>query len=94
MLNLTALLNLSTLLNKDMRPDLLIKLINGFIDRRLISNSLHVKWSNFCNSSYNYAIFLPMLGHDLEMSCTKFHENRFRIDGEIDEKHALQIIVS
>ena len=34
-----------------------------------------------------------MLGHDLEMSCTKFHENRLIIDGEIDEKHALQIIV-
>ena len=31
-----------------------------------------------------------MLGHDLEMSCAKFQENRFRIDGEIDEKHALQ----
>ena len=37
--------------------------------------------------------FLPMLGHDLEMSCTKFHENRLIIDGEIVEKHALQIIV-
>ena len=37
-----------------------------------------------------------MLGHDLEMSCTKFHENRFIMDGEIDEKDAadaLQIIV-
>ena len=33
-----------------------------------------------------------LLGHDLEMSCTKFYENRFRIDEEIDEKHALQII--
>ena len=30
------------------------------------------------------------------MSCnvTKFIENRLIIDGEIDEKHALQIIVS
>ena len=28
------------------------------------------------------------------MSCAKFQENRFRIDGEIDEKHALQIILS
>ena len=28
------------------------------------------------------------------MSCAKFQENRSRIDGEIDEKHALQIIVS
>ena len=38
--------------------------------------------------------FLPMLGHDLEMSYTKFYENRLIIDGEINEKHALQIIVS
>ena len=38
--------------------------------------------------------FLPMLGHDLKMSCTKFHDNRLKIDGEIDEKYALQIIVS
>ena len=38
--------------------------------------------------------FLPMLGHDLEMSHTKFYENRLIIDGEIDKKHALQIIVS
>ena len=38
--------------------------------------------------------FLQMLGHDLEMPCTKFHENRFIIDGEIDRKHAIQIIVS
>ena len=35
-----------------------------------------------------------MLGHDLEMSCAKCKGNRFRIDREIDEKHALQIIVS
>ena len=35
-----------------------------------------------------------MLGHDLEMSCTKFFEDRLIIEGEIDEKHALQIIVS
>ena len=35
-----------------------------------------------------------MLGHHLEMSCAKFPENQFRINGEIDEKHALQIIVS
>ena len=33
--------------------------------------------------------FSPMLGHHLEMFCTKFHENRLIIDGEIDEKHAL-----
>ena len=38
--------------------------------------------------------FLLMLGHDLKMSCTKFYENRLIIDGEIDEKLALQIIVS
>ena len=37
---------------------------------------------------------LPMLGHDLEMSCTKFHENQLIINGEINEKIALQIIVS
>ena len=35
-----------------------------------------------------------MLEHDLEMSCAKFQGNQFRIDGEIDEKYALQIIVS
>ena len=32
-----------------------------------------------------------MLERDLEMACTKFHENWLIIDGEIDEKHALQI---
>ena len=41
-----------------------------------------------------FANFFLILGHDLEMSYAKFLENRFRIDGEIDEKHALQIIVS
>ena len=35
-----------------------------------------------------------MLGQDLEMSSAKFLGNRFRIDGEIDEMHALQISVS
>ena len=35
-----------------------------------------------------------MLENDLEMSCAKFHENRLIIDWEIDEKHALPIIVS
>ena len=30
-----------------------------------------------------------MLEPDLDMACTKFQENRFRIDGEIDEKHYL-----
>ena len=32
-----------------------------------------------------------MLGHDLEIACTKFQVNLFRIDGEITEKHAQQI---
>ena len=35
-----------------------------------------------------------MLGHDLEMSCAEFQVSRFRLHGEIGEKHALQIIVS
>ena len=35
-----------------------------------------------------------MLGHDLEMTCAKFQRNRFKIDGEIKQKHALQIILS
>ena len=39
-------------------------------------------------------MFLPMLGHDWKMSCAKFQGNRLIIVGEIDEKHALQIIVS
>ena len=34
-----------------------------------------------------------MLGHDLKMSCAKFQGNRFRIDGEINEKHNLHVIV-
>ena len=34
-----------------------------------------------------------MFGHDLEMYCAKFQANRFKIDGEVDEKHALQIIM-
>ena len=67
---------------------------NGLIEGRHIFNLLHVKWSNFCNSALNFAKFLPMSGHDLEMSCAKFQGNRFRIDGEIKEKHVLQIIVS
>ena len=41
-----------------------------------------------------YISYTPMLGHDLKISCAKFQGNRFRIDGEIDKKHALQIIVS
>ena len=70
------------------------ELMDGFIGGRHIFNILHVKWSNFCNFAYNLTKFLSMLGHDLEISCTKFHENRLIIDGEIDEKHALKIIVS
>ena len=35
-----------------------------------------------------------MLGHDLEMACAKLQGNWFRIDGEIDEKTALHLIVS
>ena len=32
-----------------------------------------------------------MFGHDLEMVCSKLHENQFRIDREIDKKQVLQI---
>ena len=38
----------------------------------------------------NFAKILPTLGYDLKIACAKFQENRFIIDGEIDEKHALQ----
>ena len=38
--------------------------------------------------------FTDVYGHDLEMSCTKFNEKRLKINGEIDEKHALEMIVS
>ena len=31
-----------------------------------------------------------MLGYDLKIACVKFQGNRFIIDGEIDEKRALQ----
>ena len=44
------------------------------------------------SNGLTFAIFLPMLGHDLKMSYTKFHENWLIIDIEIHEKHALQII--
>ena len=43
---------------------------------------------------HNFTKILTMLGHDQKMSCADFQRNRFRIDGEIDEKHPLQIIVS
>ena len=32
-----------------------------------------------------------MLEYDLKIACATFQENRLLIDGEIDEKHALQI---
>ena len=51
---------------------------------------LHVKWSNFCNIKYNFAKFLRTLGYDLKIASAKFQGNRFIIDEEIDEKHALQ----
>ena len=35
-----------------------------------------------------------MLGHDLEMACAKFQGDRFRINGEFDEKHALQFFLN
>ena len=38
--------------------------------------------------------YFAKLGHDLQMASAKFQGNPSRIDGEIDEKHALQIIVS
>ena len=44
--------------------------------------------------SQNFYLDYCMLGHDLEMSRAKFQGNRFRIDGEIDKIHALQIILS
>ena len=64
-----------------------------FIEGRHILNLLHFKWSSFGDPAYNFTKFSPMLGHDLEMFCTKFHENRLIIDGEIDEKRALKIMV-
>ena len=32
-----------------------------------------------------------MLGYDLKIACAKFEGNPFIIDGEVNEKHALQI---
>ena len=46
------------------------------------------------NIILRFTKFLRMLEHDLEIACTEFHENRLIIDGEIDEKHALQIYQS
>ena len=37
-----------------------------------------------------FAKFLPTLGYDLKIACAKFQGNWFIIEGEIDEKHALQ----
>ena len=66
----------------------------GLLEGRHIFNLLGVYMSNdltFERLHIILAYLLLMLGHDLEMACTKFHENRLIIDGEIDEKHALQI---
>ena len=54
----------------------------------------YYKWANFWNIEYKFAKFLLLLGNDLEMFCAKCLGNRYRIDREIDEKHAIQIIVS
>ena len=56
----------------------LYKPIRPYTNSRIL---LHVKWSNFRNIQYNFANLLPMLEHDLDMACTKFQRNRFRIDG-------------
>ena len=42
-----------------------------------------------CIKLYEMFSDVTVLGNDLKMSGTKFHENRLIIDGEIDEKHAL-----
>ena len=59
-----------------------------------IDELLHVKRFNAKNIQNNFAKLSPMLGHDFETSCAKLQGNRFKIDAEIDEKHALQIILS
>ena len=45
------------------------------------------------SNGLTFVILNLMLGHGLEISCAKFQGNRSRIDGEIDEKHALQILL-
>ena len=40
---------------------------------------------------YKFEEFLLTLGFDLKIACAKFHGNRLIIDGEIEEKHALQL---
>ena len=52
---------------------------------------MHVKWSNFWNIKFNFSVFLIMVRYDLKMGCANFQGLLFIIDGEIDEKHALQI---
>ena len=42
----------------------------------------------FLNIQYNFANFLSLLGYDLKIACAQF---RFIVDGENNEKHALQI---
>ena len=41
-----------------------------------------------------FAKCLPTLGYYLKITCAKFQGNRFIIDGDIDEKHALQIYLN
>ena len=66
----------------------LYKSITLILEFYYMSNGLTFKIINIISRN------LPMLGHALEISCAKFYGNRFRIDGEIDKKHALEIIVS
>ena len=54
-------------------------------------NLLHAKCSNIWTNRYNLTNLL-MVGQDLEMACTKFHENQLMIDWEINEKHALLVL--
>ena len=60
--------------------------IKLFLEFYYMSNGL-----TFSNIQYNFAKFLPTLGYDLKIAGAKFQENWFIIDGEINEKHALQI---
>ena len=40
---------------------------------------------------HTWCVIFVQLGCDLKITCSKFQGNRFIIDREIDEKHALQI---
>ena len=42
-------------------------------------------------NSYNFSNFLPLLGFWWEIVFAKFQENRYRIDGEIAENHAILV---